>query len=65
LTPAGPEIQDGPKTENAIWAQNRKYKTGQKQKIHAEANAENTSGPHDVGPHDVGRHHVVIHHVVR
>ena len=49
---------------------------GQKQKIHAEANAENTSGPHDVArpsaaPHHMvgiasgGRHHVVIHHVAR
>ena len=49
---------------------------GAKQKIQAEANAENTSGPHDVGwpsaaPHprvvaaSGGRHHVVSHHVVR
>jgi len=49
---------------------------GQKQKTHAEANAEKTTGPHDVGrpsaaPHhmvaasSVGHYHVVIHHVAR
>jgi len=47
---------------------------GQKQEIHAEANAQTTSGPHDVrrpsaaprhmvAAASVGRHHVVIHHV--
>ena len=34
---------------NTIWGQNRKYNMGPKQKIQADANAENTSGPHDVG----------------
>ena len=48
---------------------------GQKQEIHAEANAEHTSGPHDVGrplaaPHHMaaaagGRQTVLIHHVTR
>jgi len=33
---------------NTIWAKSRKYNMGQKPKIHAEANAGNTSGPHDV-----------------
>jgi len=46
---------------NAICAKNRNYKMrrrqklqyGQKQKIHSEANAENTSDPHDESPHVV------------
>jgi len=49
---------------------------GQKQKLHAEKNSENASGPHDVGrtsaaPYHMlaaasgGRYHVVIHHVAR
>jgi len=42
-----------PQKYNTIWGQHRIYNICQKQKIHAEANAENTSG----------RHHVVIHHV--
>jgi len=32
---------------------------GRKQKIHADANPENTSGPHDDSPHGGGRHPVV------
>jgi len=32
---------------------------GPKQKLHAEANAENASGPHDESPKGGGRHHVV------
>ena len=33
---------------------------GQQQKIHAEAKAENTSGPNYESPHGGGRHHVVM-----
>ena len=36
--------------ENILWSKSRKYKMGPKQKIQAEANAENTSWPHDMGP---------------
>jgi len=45
---------------NTIWAESRKYNMGQKQKIHAEENAENTSGPHDESTHGGGRrpHHI-------
>jgi len=52
------------RSRNTIWAKSRKYNMGQKQKIHAEAHAENISGPHDVGRPSAARHHVVIHHVV-
>jgi len=49
--------------ENTTWAKSRKYNMGQKQKKHAEANAENTSGPHDeshmVAAAGGGRHHMV------
>lgn len=41
--------------ENTIWANNRKYNMGQKQKIHEEVTAENTSGPNDESPHGGGR----------
>jgi len=65
-----------PKAEHIIWSKSRKYNMSQTHKIHAEANAENTSGPHDVGrasvaPHKMvaaassGHHHEVIHHVAR
>jgi len=47
------------KTENPRWGKGRKYKMGQQQKIHAVADADNTSGPHDESPHGGGRHHVV------
>jgi len=30
--------------ENRMWAESRKYNMGQKQKLHADQNAENTSG---------------------
>ncbi len=33
----------------------RKYKIGQQQEIHAEADAGNTIGPHDETPHGGGR----------
>ena len=42
-----------------LWAKSRKYNMVQKQKIHAEANPENTSGPHDVGRPSAGLHHMV------
>jgi len=45
------KIQDGAKAENTIWGKNKKK--------HAEANAENTSGPHDVGRLSVAPHHMV------
>ena len=32
---------------NTMWGQSRKYNMGPKQTVHTEANAENTSGPHD------------------
>ena len=41
--------------ENTIWAKRRKYKMGQKQKMHAESTAGNTSGPHDESQHGGGR----------
>jgi len=33
--------------KNTIWAKSRKYNMGQNQKIHAEADTENASGPLD------------------
>jgi len=42
--------------ENIIWGQSRKYNMGPTQKIQAQANAENTSGPHDESPHGGGPH---------
>jgi len=36
-------------------AKAKKNNMGQKQNIHAEAKAENTSGPHDESPHGGGR----------
>ncbi len=45
------------------WGKSRTYNRGQKKKIHAEANTENSGGPDDV-IHHVARHHVVIHYVV-
>jgi len=41
--------------ENPIWAKSRKYKMVQTQKIHAEVNAENTSGSLDEAAHGGGR----------
>jgi len=43
------------KAGNTISGKHRIYNTGQQQTIHAEANAENTSGPHDESPHGGGR----------
>jgi len=42
-----------------VWPKSRKYNTGQKQKRHAEANAE-----HIVGPHDLWRPSAAPHHMV-
>jgi len=44
---------------NIIDAKSRIQNMGQKQKIHAEANAENTSGPHDVGWPSAAPHRMV------
>jgi len=51
--------------KNAMWAQSRKCNMGQTQKVHAEANAKNTGGAHDVERPSATTHHVVIHNVIR
>jgi len=55
-----------PRNTRQYWPEaenNRKYKMVQQQKILAEADAGNTSGPHDVGRPSATPHHVVMHHV--
>jgi len=45
--------------DHKIWGQSRKYNMGPIQRIQAEANAENSSGPHDVGRPSAAPHHVL------
>jgi len=55
LCTLSPGCKEADEAQNAIWVKNRKYKMGQKQKMHVEANAENTSGPQDESPYGGGR----------
>ena len=47
------------------WARAEKNNMGPKQKMQAQANAENTGVPHDVGRPSVAPHHMAIYHVAR